>query len=121
MKGFTEEKRSLLSSASIVGVSAVLKLLGWSSGGGKRGWHLQRRLCPHTTFGRFHLSLNILCGSTTYMTLLAIGSSVEDRDWLPPHRLLYASNAMVYPIRGALRYTYGGQWEVRQLYMSCQQ
>ena len=28
-------------------------------------------------------------------------------------RLLYASSAMMYPIRGALRHVYGGAWEVR--------
>ncbi len=28
-------------------------------------------------------------------------------------RLLYASSAMMYPIRGALRHVYGGPWEVR--------
>ena len=103
----------LTQASTVVGMSAVLILLVFCSGGGKRGWHSQHHSCRPTTFGGWYFSSDLLYSSTANVTLPASGGSVEFMEWLPPHRLLYASNAMVYPIRGALRYTYGGQWEVR--------
>ena len=34
-------------------------------------------------------------------------------------RLLYASSATMYPIRGALRHVYGGPWDVSCSTLAC--